>query len=150
MKQGTYAKLVNTYGITPSRWPEDARSAALSFAKDNPQVSAELSAQAKALDVELNQNTQSMQTNTLLMARILKTASKTPQDPIAENSTSAVIPTLHSQWKQLAATLLIMTPVGFAAAQILNNTSTYRAAEQLLALNQDIDSNSNNWPEILP
>ena len=150
MTQQQYQELIQAYGISSARWPEHLRADGAAFAARHPKQAAVIDAKEGFIDHILDKPQYVSADNTLLMARILKTAAATPQLGIASNDATlarARLPALNSRWKTLAAVLLVMGSIGFTIGGS-NALSGYNTAEALLALNDA--SNSNHWSEILP
>ncbi|PHR92383.1 MAG: hypothetical protein COA69_08370 [Robiginitomaculum sp.] len=160
MTQDDYQELVNTYGVHPSRWPEEVRARAMSFSYKHPERAMRINSDAALLDKIIDVAALPETANSLLMARILKAAQNTPQNlprhietPANDHPTrflpeDRVGPPM-SRWKVLAATLLVMMGIGFGASQAAFARSDYWAAETLYSFNIDSDYTSSEWPETI-
>lgn len=156
MNHDTYQKLVNTYGVHPSRWPENMRADALVFAKHQPEQAKKINADAAYLDKILDACILPQTSNDLLMARILQTVKNTPQDTLRHIKTPAndhptqfladdVVSSPFAKWKLVAATLLITIGLGFGIGQSMVERSDYWNAESLYAFNLDHDYSGSEW-----
>lgn len=160
MTQDDYQELVNTYGVHPSRWPEEVRARAMTFSYKHPELAAQINSDAALLDKIIDVASLPETDNSLLMARILKEAQNTPQDtprhidtPANDHPTQFLpedrVRRPISRWKVLAATLLVTMGIGFGAGQAVFARSDYWSAETLYSFNIDSDYTSSEWPETI-
>ncbi len=141
-----YTQIVESYGVNPARWPNGERQAALGFAAQNSNLTAQIRAQSEQLDQLLNSNDKNSSPPDFLMSRIMKSAQEMPQDGLPANDYAPV----QTRWKSLAATLLLTTGLGFGigATQTTSaNADEYQIAEALLASNYDIEYEAADWTE---
>ncbi|MBL4869995.1 MAG: hypothetical protein JKX72_03465 [Robiginitomaculum sp.] len=158
MTKQQYQDLVSTYGVHPARWPEDLRLSALTFTQANQDLAAKINEGEAVLDSLLDAASLPETVNDLLMARIITAAKNTPQQEFLHIETPAndhptrfladdEPPTPITNWKKMAATLLITMGIGFVLGQSLTANSEYYMADTLLAFNSEAESSANLWSE---
>ncbi len=150
MTQEQYKHLIASYGVHPSRWPEDMRVAALADTYKHPEHAAKINAGERILDTILDSAALPETDTTLLAARILQTAKSTPQDStphiktpandhptqfLASDTPANTFGFLQPHMKIQAAILHITLGFGFITGQSLLTRTDYWAAETLLSYN---------------
>lgn len=158
MTKQQYQDLVSTYGVHPSRWPENLRLSALTFTQTNAKIAAKINEGEAVLDTLLDATHLPETDNDLLMARIITAAKNTSQQGFLHIETPANdhptrfladddMGTPMPNWKKIAATLLITMGIGFGLGQSLTVNSEYYTAETLLAFNSEAEISANLWLE---
>ncbi len=102
MTQDDFISLIQSYGTTPSHWPDDRRAAGLRFLSDFPEDAKLLMGEDAALDEFLSAGNQSFDTE-LLKRRIAKKIAQTPQK---------VQPRTSPRWGAMAAMLAVSFTLG--------------------------------------
>lgn len=159
MTQQDYQNLIETYGVHPSRWPEDIRATAMNFAYKYPEDATRMNANTAFLDKIMDAAQLADTDNALLTARILKATTTIGQKPRQRIDTPAndhptkflpddVKLAPMARWKYLAATLFVTMGIGFGIGQGATARSDYWVAESLYAYNMDTESATSEWLEV--
>lgn len=136
-----FQELVDAYGADTLRWPKAERLLAQSWCAQHSDKAAQILKAAKELDQILDAVRRPETDASFLHARILKTASSTPQDINAETLSSIATqkPAILATWKSIAATLIMTTGIGFGIGQVAAADTAYASAEALLSISLQSD-----------